>query len=106
MTKIGSLCLLAAIAMAALASGRAQAAPQILGLMASNGMPTPLHCRDGLCTGSFASFCLQEAREAPADGQDYRLAPGGQLVLNAAAADGLHLQLQAGEFAIVRGRDG
>jgi hypothetical protein len=106
MTKIGSLRLFAAIATAALAPGHAQAASQILGLMASNGMLTPLQCRDGLCTGSFASFCLEEARDAPADGQDYRLAPGGNLMLNATLADGRHLQLPAGELAIIRVHDG
>jgi NADH:ubiquinone reductase (H+-translocating) len=28
-------------------------------------MPTPLRCWDEVCTGYFASFCLQEARDAP-----------------------------------------
>ncbi|HXQ39729.1 MAG TPA: hypothetical protein VN821_00580 [Candidatus Udaeobacter sp.] len=102
MLKIASLLLLSFIASVALAPGRAEAAPQILGLMSSNGMPTPLHCRDGLCTGYFASFCLQEAREAPVDGQDYRVAPGGSLVLNATLADGRQLRLPAEGLAVIR----
>ena len=106
MLKIASLSLLSFIASVGLAPGRAEAAPQILGLMASNGMPTPLHCRDGLCSGYFASFCLQEARQAPADGQDYRVAPGGNLMLNATLADGRRLQLHAEGLAIVRVQEG
>ena len=35
-----------------------QAAPQILGIVASNGLPTPLHCADGYCGAYLASFCL------------------------------------------------
>jgi hypothetical protein len=106
MLKIASLLLLSFIASVALAPGRAEAAPQILGLMASDGMPTPLHCRDGLCSGYFASFCLQEAREAPADGQDYRVAPGGNLMLNATLADGRRLQLRAEGLATIRVKEG
>ena len=106
MLKIGSLLLFAFVALVGLGPSRAEAAPQILGLMASAGMPTPLHCRDGLCAGYFASFCLQEAREAPADGQDYRVAPGGNLMLDAALADGRHLQLHAEGLAIIRVKEG
>ena len=106
MLKIGSLLLLSFITSVALVPGRAEAAPQILGLMASNGMPTPLHCRDGLCSGYFASFCLQEAREAPADGQSYRVAPGGNLVLNATLADGRQLRLHAEGLAVIRVQEG
>ena len=106
MLKIGNVLLVPGTVMAVLAFGQAEAAPQILGLMASAGMPTPLHCRDGLCTGSFASFCLQEAREAPADGEEYKVAPGGNLLLDATLADGRHVQMPANDLAIVRVRDG
>jgi len=106
MLKNANVLLVSGTVMAVLAFGQAEAAPQILGLMASNGMPMPLHCRDGLCTGSFASFCLQEAREAPADGEEYRVAPGGNLLLDATLADGRHVQMPANGLAIVRVRDG
>jgi hypothetical protein len=65
----------AAIALFASTMGRAEAAPQILGLVASDGLPTPMRCRDGACTALLASFCLQQARDAPADGQDYMPGP-------------------------------
>jgi hypothetical protein len=68
--------------------GRAEAAPQILGLVASDGLPTPMRCRDGACTALLASFCLQQARDAPADGQDYMPGPAGGLTLIAARPDG------------------
>ena len=38
--------------------GRASAAPQILGLLATMA-PTPLTCDDGLCSAQFSAFCLQ-----------------------------------------------
>jgi hypothetical protein len=93
--KIRNPVSVAAIILVGLVAGRAEAAPQILGLVASNGMPTPLHCEDGLCTGFLASFCLQEARSAPENGADYRLAPGGGLTLVATMPDGRVVHLAA-----------
>jgi hypothetical protein len=62
MMRIPSLpILLAALALTSFAATRAEAATQILGLIASNGVPTPLQCADGwfhcrtltpLCYGS------------------------------------------------------
>jgi hypothetical protein len=77
-----------------------------LGLVASNGLPTPLRCQDGSCTGSLASFCLQEARNAPVTGSDYRLAAGTRLTLLAATADGRKLSLPAGGLLGVHSRLG
>jgi len=54
----------AAIALFASTMARAEAAPQFLGLVASDGLPTPMRCRDGACTALLASFCLQQARDA------------------------------------------
>ena len=45
----------AIIATAAFTSPGAQAASQVLGLVASNGLPTPLQCEDGVCAGRVAS---------------------------------------------------
>ena len=58
-----------AIATLSFATPRAEAAPQILGLVASNGLPVPMRCEAGDCTALLASFCLQEARDAPEDGR-------------------------------------
>src|SRR4029077_9675656 len=85
----------AAIALFASSMGRAEAAPQILGLVASDGLPTPMRCRGDACTALLASFCLQEAREAPADGQVYIPGAAGGLTLIAARPDGSRLALPA-----------
>ena len=79
---------LAFTALGAVAAPDSQAASQILGLVASNGLPTPLQCQDGSCSGHFSSFCLQEARPAPSANSEYALAPGGSLTLIATMADG------------------
>jgi hypothetical protein len=92
----------AAIALFAFTMGHAEAAPQILGLVASDGLPTPMRCRDGACTALLASFCLQQARDAPADGQDYTPGPAGGLTLIAARPDGSRLVLPANDLLTVR----
>ena len=102
MLKIRHPSAFAAVALILLAAGRAEAAPQILGLVASNGMLTPLQCRDRLCVGYLASFCLQEAREAPDGGQEYRLAPRGGLTLIAGLPDGRTLRLPARDLPTIR----
>lgn len=83
-----------------------QAAPQILGIVASNGLPTPLHCADGYCSAYLASFCLQEARYAPNSGSEYHLAPGGRLTLVARLADGRTLRLAGEALLTIRTRSG
>jgi len=93
-------------AVAAALAGPAVAAPQILGLVASNGLPTPLSCQNGSCSGSLASFCLQAARDAPITGSFYRLVGGGQLTLLATTADGRRLALPAADLLAFRSRRG
>jgi hypothetical protein len=82
--KLGLPMLLAVSFLAA----RAEAATQILGLLASNGIPTPLHCEAGVCQGFFSGFCLQQERPAPTLGSEYKLAPGSALTILAERADG------------------
>src|ERR1700687_1833813 len=84
----------------------ASAASQVLGLVASNGLATPLHCQDGTCTGHFSAFCLQEQRPAPSADSAYRLAPGGNLTLIATMADGHTLRLPANDLLTIRTRIG
>jgi hypothetical protein len=93
-------------AFAAMLAGPAVAAPQILGLVASSGLPTPLRCQDGSCSGSLASFCLQAARDAPLSGSFYRLAAGARLTLLATTADGRRLALPAADLLAFRSRHG
>ena len=54
-------------------AGRSQAAPQILGLIATNGAATPLHCKGDVCEAQFSTFCLQKARATPPAYTPYRL---------------------------------
>jgi hypothetical protein len=93
MPKTRFLSVMSILALAGLGIGRAEAASQVLGLVASNGLPTPLHCEDGVCSGHFSSFCLQEARPAPATDSEYQLAPGAKLTLIAGLPDGRSLRL-------------
>ncbi|MBT3768036.1 MAG: hypothetical protein HOB79_21450 [Rhodospirillaceae bacterium] len=51
-------------------SGRTEAAPQILGLIASVEA-TPMTCENGTCSAEFSTFCLQEQRGIPVDGTEY-----------------------------------
>lgn len=90
--------LLAGLALAAtLQIGAAQAAPQVLGLVADNGFPTPLVCDGFECSAQFSSFCLQEGRGSPPTGTAYTPAPGGTLTLLATAPGGRSLRLPAAE---------
>lgn len=97
---------LAALSMLLLAAGPAWAAPQILGLVASNGMPTPLSCADGQCSGLVNSFCLQFARPSPDDGSAYSLLPGGGITILGLRADGSSFRLAGAGLVTLRSRAG
>ncbi|HLB78900.1 MAG TPA: hypothetical protein VJJ77_00215, partial [Dongiaceae bacterium] len=77
----------------ALPWGGAAAAPQVLGLVASNGVATPLDCSGAECDAHFSAFCLQQARAAPSHGDAYAVAPGGAVTLVVSTADGRSLRL-------------
>jgi len=96
----------AAAAWIGLSAGPAAAASQALGLVASNGLPTPLHCQDGTCIGHFSAFCLQEQRPAPSANSEYLLAPGGAMTLIATLRDGRTLRLPANDMLTIRTRIG
>jgi len=93
---------LSALALAALMAAPAQAATQILGLVASNGVPTPLHCEGGVCRSFVNSFCLQWERPAPALDSEYQLAPGGGLTVIARRADGSEVRLPGQGLVTIR----
>ncbi len=84
----------------------AEAAPQILGLVASNGDPTPLSCTGAACGAHFSAFCLQEARPAPVAGQDYMLAPGSSMTLIATTAAGQSIRLPAQDYVKITSQIG
>ena len=90
-----ALSALAAIGMPAVG---ASAASQVLGLVASNGAPTPLTCVDGQCSAQFSTFCLQQNRPAPSRGDDYAVAAGGDLTLVARTAAGQTLRIPANDM--------
>jgi hypothetical protein len=81
----------------AFAATSAEAAPQVLGLVASNGYATPLACAEGDCSAILSSFCLQQVRPGPSHGSAYRIAEGvaggGTITLIAQTADGRTLRL-------------
>ena len=98
------LALFLAALLLALPSSNATAAPQLLGLVASNG-PVPLLCNRDHCTAELSSFCLQEDRPVPPAGTGYSPAPGLEVTLRVTAADGSVRRLNAGHhlgFASVR----
>jgi hypothetical protein len=72
----------------------AQAAPQILALVASNE-PVPLVCRNGECAAEFSAFCLQEARRSPVPGTVYQVHGGEGIRLVAETPDGGIVSLAA-----------
>ncbi len=79
------------------------AAPQVLGLIATNA-PVPLNCLGGNCTAEFSAFCLQRARELPERGTLYR-AVGDSLTLIVTATDGSRRWLPgAGHVTITTAR--
>jgi hypothetical protein len=71
-----------------LASAPARAAPQILGLIASN-VPIPMTCANGTCTAELSSVCLQQHRPTPATGTAYRPAERTQITLTVTGPDGV-----------------
>ncbi|MBX6322892.1 MAG: hypothetical protein IRY94_13765 [Rhodospirillaceae bacterium] len=80
-------------AVGAVLAGPALAAPQVLGLVASNGHATPLRCDEQGCNALLSSFCLQQVRPGPGSGAAYRVAEGGAVTLIARTADGRTLRL-------------
>ena len=93
---------LSVLALTALLAGPAQAATQILGLVASNGLPTPLHCEAGTCRAIVNAFCLQWERPAPALNGEYELAPGGGLTVIARRADGSVIRFSGEGLVTIR----
>ena len=76
----------------ALSLAPAQAAPQILGLIASNE-PVPMTCADGTCTAELSSVCLQQHRPTPSTGTVYRPAKGTHITLTITGPNGVNRQV-------------
>ncbi len=94
---------LAALGVAA-AAASAQASPQILALLSTEGT-VPLHCQGATCTAELSAFCLERHRATPEAGTLYRAAPNAVLVLVVTASDGSVREIDArglAQFASLR----
>ncbi len=78
-------------------TGTVAAAPQILALVASNGVATPLSCDDGICQAELSSFCLQQSRPTPVAGTVYHAVAPNDLTLVIEQADGTRRHVPAGD---------
>lgn len=75
----------------------ALAAPQILGVMATNGA-RPMSCKDGTCVPYLETFCIQRQRDVPGPGASYHPAPGaGGVTLVITTGDANTLRLPAAD---------
>jgi hypothetical protein len=88
---------IAALAAVGLATGGAEAAPQMLGVVASVE-PIPMHCTNGTCAAELSSFCLQESRSMPSDGAAYQALDPDKLTLVVTKADGSTERVPAGPY--------
>jgi hypothetical protein len=87
-----------AAAVLLLFAGPAQAAPQGLGLVATQ-QPIPMLCGEDGCVALLSSFCLQRDRKSPGYGTRYRPAAGAGLWLHLTDADGVRRTVPAGGIA-------
>ncbi len=95
----------AAMAALALFGTPAQAAPQVLALVASGG-PIELACEGETCAAELSSYCLQAERAAPPRGTAYRPTLASTITVAATTRDGRRLTLAAHEalrFHALRG---
>lgn len=85
--------------------GDASAAPQVLGVVASNG-PVPMTCDATGCRADLSSFCLQQPRANPGPDQAYRPAGNAAITLVGITATGETVRLPADDalrFVSARG---
>lgn len=90
--------LAAVLAVLAVPIAGAEAAPQMLGVVAS-AEPKPLYCANGTCTVEFSAFCLQEERDIPPWGTVYSLLDTDAITLQAAMPDGTVVRRTVGDVA-------
>jgi hypothetical protein len=92
--RFESIAFLATLSLTAIAllPAPAQAAPQILGLIASNE-PVPMTCVGGTCTAELSSVCLQQHRPTPPTGTVYRPATRAHITLTVTGPNGVNHRL-------------
>jgi hypothetical protein len=77
--------------------GSAWAAPQVLGLTASNA-PVPLNCTGDSCTAVAGTFCLQHERVIPTWGAAYQASHPERLTLALLGRDGTIARIAGGPW--------
>ncbi len=99
---VGALAVAAALG-TTLGAAPAQAAPQVLAVMASLSAQ-PLRCEGSICVTTFSTYCLQQERDVPTTGQRYLPVPGAeeQFALVVRDAAGKETRLPAGEYVDFR----
>ena len=75
----------------------AQAAPQALALVATNG-DVPLKCVDGTCSAEMSAFCLQPDRVTPIRGTKYTAIDSSKITLKGMTRDGREIVLDSSKF--------
>jgi hypothetical protein len=88
-----ALTFLVTLPLTAIVLSSAQAAPQILGLIASI-KPVPMTCVEGTCTAELSSVCLQQHRPTPSAGTVYRPASSTVITLMVAGPNGENRRLR------------
>ena len=83
--------------LAALPLARASAAPQMLGLVASN-TPVELNCAGDTCIGQFTAFCLEQDREVPKAGTAYLPVDTAPMTVVLTTGTGRQIELPAGDI--------
>ncbi len=81
----------------ALVSGDAQAAPQALALVATNGT-VGLACEGRECGAELTTFCLRADRLSPDPGTRYHLVNAGEVRLIGTTRDGREIRLDPEEY--------
>ncbi|MFP6771761.1 MAG: hypothetical protein VCE74_05420 [Alphaproteobacteria bacterium] len=70
----------------------ALAAPQMMGLVASNAA-VPMQCKQGHCFAELTAFCLQPLRASPLRGTAYTLHDASRVIAYATTKDGRRIEL-------------
>ena len=97
--------LAAAAALMALLLTTLQAAPQMLGLIADNGIQK-LYCADGVCSVEVSAICLQEARDIPPWGTAYEAVDPNRITIVALRQDGSEVRFPIGALASLKSARG
>jgi len=82
----------------------ANAASQLLGLLADGRLP--MHCADGVCTVEVSAICLQEAREIPAWQTAYSAVQPDRIVLTGIDAGGDEVSRPIGAIVAIQAARG